>query len=110
MYFNNPMIMGHLHSCTAASSRTDFPLKRPPPAPGKAWKFPLAPALPRSSVICIYLYLHSLAEPKRRSKEEATEITAGTATSVKPPPLVPVKTFYLPLTAIQGAPYFPVDK
>ena len=52
----------------------------------------------------------ALAEPKRPSKEEAAEIAAGTATSVKPPPLVPVKTFYLPLTAIQGAPYFPADR
>jgi hypothetical protein len=48
----------------------------------------------------------ALAEPKRPSDEEAAEIAAGRATSVKQPPLVPVKTFYLPLTAIQGAPYF----
>ncbi len=49
----------------------------------------------------------ALAEAKRPSEEEAAEIAAGRATSVKQPPLVPVKTFYLPLTAMQGAPYFP---
>ncbi|WP_431099343.1 hypothetical protein [Polaromonas aquatica] len=64
-------------------------------------------ALERIRSACIQ---PALAEAKRPSKEEAAEIAAGTATSVKPPPLVPVKTFYLPLTAIQGAPYFPADK
>lgn len=49
----------------------------------------------------------ALAEAKRPSEEEAADIAAGRATSVKQPPLVPVKTFYLPLTAIQDAPYFP---
>ena len=48
----------------------------------------------------------ALAEAKRPSEEEAAEIAAGRATSVKQPPLVPVKIFNLPLTALQGAPYF----
>ena len=61
-------------------------------------------ALERIRTACIQ---PALAEAKRPSDEEAAEIAAGRATSVKPPPLVPVKTFYLPLTAIQGAPYFP---
>jgi len=61
-------------------------------------------ALQRIRTACIQ---PALAEAKRPSDEEAAEIAAGRATSVKPPPLVPVKTFYLPLTAIQGAPYFP---
>jgi hypothetical protein len=64
-------------------------------------------ALARIRTACIQ---PALAEPKRPSEEEAADIAAGRATSVKQPPLVPVKTFYLPLTAIQGAPYFPADK
>lgn len=64
-------------------------------------------ALERIRAACIQ---PALAEPKRPSAEEAAEIAAGRATSVKQPPLVPVKTFYLPLTAMQGAPYFPADK
>ena len=60
-------------------------------------------ALERIRAACIR---PALAEAKRPSEEEAAEIAAGRATSVKRPPLVPVKTFYLPLTAIQGAPYF----
>ncbi len=52
----------------------------------------------------------ALAEAKRPSEEEAAEIAAGRATSVKQPPLVPVKTFYLPLTAIEGVAYFSDDK
>jgi hypothetical protein len=64
-------------------------------------------ALERIRSACIQ---PALAEPKRPSEEEAAEIAAGTATSVKQPPLVPVKTFYLPLTALQGAPYFSDDK
>ena len=31
---------------------------------------------------------------------------AESSANVRPPPLVPVKTFYLPLSAMQGAPYF----
>lgn len=37
----------------------------------------------------------------------AQAAAAESSANVRPPPLVPVKTFYLPLTAIQGAPYFP---
>jgi hypothetical protein len=43
--------------------------------------------------------------PAEGGSEEASA-AAGSSTSVKPLPLVPVKTFYLPLAAIQDAPYF----
>ena len=64
-------------------------------------------ALERIRTACIQ---PALAEAKRPSEEEAAEIAAGRATSVKQPPLVPVTTFYLPVTALQGAPYFSDDK
>ncbi|MEO8389745.1 hypothetical protein [Polaromonas sp.] len=64
-------------------------------------------ALERIRTACIR---PALAEPKRPSQEEAADIAAGRATSVKQPPLVPVKTFYLPLAALQGTPYFSDDK
>jgi hypothetical protein len=64
-------------------------------------------ALERIRAACIR---PALAEVKRPSEEEAAEIAAGRATSAKRPPLAPVKTFYLPLTALHGAPYFDTEK
>jgi hypothetical protein len=48
------------------------------------------------------------AEAKRPAEggSEAESAAAGTSAYAKPLPLVPVKTFYLPLTAIQDTPYF----
>ena len=49
------------------------------------------------------------AEAKRPAEgsSEAESAAAGSSAYAKPLPLVPVKTFYLPLAAIQDAPYFP---
>ena len=47
--------------------------------------------------------------PEEGSEEEAHDKAAAAVGKVvkRPGPLVPVKTFYLPLTAARGAPYFP---
>jgi len=50
-----------------------------------------------------------VASAKRPTEEGSQEAAAAAGGKVvaKNAPLVPVKTFYLPLTAMQGAPYFP---
>lgn len=61
-------------------------------------------ALERIRSACIRPVLADAKRPAEGGSEE--EAAAGRSTAVKKPPLVPVKTFYLPLTALQGAPYF----
>lgn len=61
-------------------------------------------ALERIRATCITPVLADAKRPAEGGSEE--EAAARRSTAVKSPPLVPVKTFYLPLTALQGTPYF----